>query len=568
MAVIAILNLAGTALALYVPYLSKALVDDALLGRDLGALGRVVAIFAAVTLASFALNVVSGLRYTKVSAAILFDMRLAVYRHLQCLSPRFFARAPMGDVMSRINNDVGEVQRVLADLVLAWLGHAAFLTGTVFMLAWLDWRLFLAAAAVLPAAVWALVRYRRRLEVRVRVMRERSAEIGSFLLETLRAARVVAAFNAQEREARRFRRRNDAFVRALVGMQRLRYLAGGVPGLLLSAGAAVVFLYGGVRVIDGAMTLGDFTAFMAYQVRLAGPVQGLMGLYAGLAAARVSLRRVHELMDEPVEVAEAAQPQRLGSVRGEVAFEDVWCGHGRGGPVLEDFRLAVAPGEVVALAGASGSGKSTVAALLVRHLDPDRGRVLLDGADVRRVALAELRARVSVVEQNPFVFNASILENVRYARPDADNAQVMDAVERAGLGDFVAALPQGLDTEVGERGEALSAGERQRMAIARALLADPAVLVLDEATSALEPAAEARVADAYGQAMQGRTTLLITHRPSLIERADRVVVLAGGRAVEEGPPRELARRGRAFQAVFGRTALLPSSPSSPQVVRR
>ena len=535
LAVILGLNLAGTALALYVPFLTRTLVDDALLGQDSGALARVVLLFVLVTAASFVLNFVSGMRYTKVSAEILFDMRVTVYRHLHRLSPRFFARTPLGEIMSRINNDVGEIQRVLADAALAWLGNVAFLAGAVGMLVWLDWRLFLAAAALLPPAIWAIVVYRRRLEVRVRVMRERSAGIGAFLIDTLRGARLIAAANAAEREAGRFSRLNDAFVAALMKMQRLRYLAGGLPGILLSASTAVVFLYGGSRVIDGAMTLGTFTAFMAYQIRLIGPVQGLMGLYTGLGAARVSLRRVHELLDEPVEVEDPARPVPLGPVRGEIVFEDVSCGHGRGADVLDGFALTVAPGEVVALAGRSGSGKSTVADLLVRHLDPDRGRVLLDGTDLRTVALADLRARVAVVAQDTFVFHTSILENVRYARPDADRGAVSRALDRAGLGDFVSSLPDGLDTVVGEEGRALSAGERQRVAIARALLSDPAVLVLDEATSALDAEAQAAVVRAYEEVMRGRTTVLISHREEVVRSADRVVVLEGGAVAGRTP---------------------------------
>ena len=529
LAVILLLNLAGTALALYVPFLTRTLVDDALLGQDTDALTRVVVLFTLVTAASFVLNFVSGMRYTKVSAEILFDMRVTVYRHLHRLSPRFFAKTPLGEIISRINNDVSEIQRVLSDAALSWLGNVAFLTGAVGMLLWLDWRLFLAAAALLPPAIWAIVVYRRRLVVRVRVMRERSATIGAFLIETLRGVRLVAAANAGEREAGRFNRLNDAFVAALMKMQRLSYLAGGLPGILLSVSTAVVFLYGGSRVIDGAMTLGTFTAFMAYQIRLIGPVQGLMGLYTGLGAARVSLRRVHEVLDEPVEVEDPAAPVPLGPVRGEIVFEDVSCGHGRGSDVLNGFALTVAPGEVVALAGPSGSGKSTVADLLVRHLDPDRGRVLLDGTDLRTVALADLRAQVAVVAQDTFVFNTSILENVRYARPEAGRGAVSEAVDRAGLGDFVASLPEGLDTVVGEEGQALSAGERQRVAIARALLADPAVLVLDEATSALDAEAQATVVAAYAEAMRGRTTVLISHREEVLGSADRVVVLEGVR---------------------------------------
>lgn len=549
-AIVLALNLAATGVALFVPFLARTLVDDAFLGRDASALATVVALFGGATLATYALNVASGLLYTHASAHVLFDMRLAVYRHLQRLSPRFFARTPLGDVVSRLNNDVGEVQRILAEATLGWVGNLVFLAGAAGMVVWLDWRLAVAAGVLLPASVAALIRYRRRLEGRVRTMRERSAEIGAFLIETLQGARVVALFNAQDREARRFKRRNDAFIAALMAMQRLRYLAGGLPGLLLAASTAVVFLYGGGRVIDGTLTLGTFTAFVAYQIRLVGPVQGLMGLYAGIAAAGVSLRRVHELLDERPEVSDPVRPAVLGRVRGELSFEAVSCGHGRGGAVLDGFGLRAGPGDVVALVGRSGSGKSTVADLLARHLDPDAGRVLLDGVDLRSLRLADVRARVAVVEQSPFVFHASILENVRYGRPGASEREVADAVERAGLGDFAAALPQGLRTPVGEGGQALSAGERQRVALARALLADPAVLVLDEATGALDPATETRVVQAYAEAMRGRTTLAISHRRALASMADRVAVLESGRIVEEGAPADLERRSRAYRSLF------------------
>lgn len=561
--VVLALNLAATGVALYVPFLTRTLVDDAFLGRDSAALATVVGLFAGATLATYALNVASGLLYTHASAHVLFDMRLAVYRHLHRLSPRFFARTPLGDIVSRLNNDVGEVQRILAEAALGWVGNLVFLAGAAAMVVWLDWRLAIAAGVLLPASVAALVRYRRRLEGRVRTMRERSADIGAFLIETLRGARVVALFNAQEREARRFKRRNDAFIAALMAMQRLRYLAGGVPGLLLAASTAVVFLYGGGRVIEGTLTLGTFTAFVAYQIRLVGPVQGLMGLYAGIATAGVSLRRVHELLDEPAEVSDPARPARLDGARGKVEFEAVSCGHGRDGAVLDGFDLRVEPGEVVALVGRSGSGKSTVADLLARHLDPDAGRVLLDGIDVRSAGLADLRVRVAVVEQNAFLFNAPILENVRYGRPEASEREVAEALERAGLGDFVAALPDGVRTPVGEGGEALSAGERQRVALARALLADPVVLVLDEATSALDPATEKRVVRAYAEAMRGRTTLVISHRGALARTADRAAVLEAGRVVEEGAPGDLERRGPAYRSLFAVGAEAAHGPPAP-----
>ncbi|MGQ0641690.1 MAG: ABC transporter ATP-binding protein [Gemmatimonadaceae bacterium] len=553
LSLVLVLSLAGTLLALALPYLSKALVDEALLGRDFGALARIVGMFTAITLVSFALNVVSGLLYTRVSADMLFEMRLAVYRHLQRLSPRFYARMPLGQIASRINSDVGEIQRVAAEVALAWLGNVLFLIGTVAILIALDPLLFVVTIALLPPAVWALIRYRGRLEQSVAAVRDSSANVGSFLVETLQGMKLTVAANAQEREVARLRARTDTFVHALMAMRRLTYLSGGLPGLVLGLGSAVVFLTGGYRVISGAITMGTLVAFVAYQMRLVSPIQALMALYTSLATARVSLKRVHEILDTPVEVDEEPDAIGLREVRGDVTFENVGFTHDRGDAVLDDMCLTVQAGERVALVGRSGEGKSTIADLLVRHLDPQRGCIRLDRNDIKHVRLTDLRRWIAVVDQEPFVFHASIGDNIRYARPDALAGEVLDAAHRAGLGDLLERLPEGLNTVVGERGRALSAGERQRVAIARALLADPAVLVLDEATSALDPATEGHVLAGYDAVMRNRTTIIITHRLELARRADRVIVLQGGRIVEEGSPDELTEHGTALAHVFATT---------------
>src|SRR5687767_3424145 len=363
LSLVLVLSLAGTALTLYTPYLSRDLVDDALLGRSTSALYRIIGTFAVITLLSFALNVVSGLRYTRVSAEILFEMRLDLYRHLQRLSPRFYARMPLGQIVSRINSDISEIQRVAAEVALAWIGNVLFLVGTTAMLIYLDARLFLVSIALFPPALWTLVRYRRRLEGAVAEMRDRSAGIGTFLIETLQGMRLVVGANAQTREVERFRAKNDGFIDALMSMSRLTYYSGGLPGLCLAGGSAAVFMYGGWRAIDGTLTLGTLVAFVAYQMRLLGPVQALMGLYASIATARVSLRRVQEILDTPVDVVSATHAVPLARARGEVVFDAVTFTFARGGPVLQDFRLAVRAGEVVAIVGSSGGGKSTIADL-------------------------------------------------------------------------------------------------------------------------------------------------------------------------------------------------------------
>jgi ATP-binding cassette subfamily B protein len=544
-----VISLISTATTLVIPYLSKDLIDHALVGRDLTALQRIVGWFIALGVLGFVLNVTSGLRYTRVSAEILFDMRLSLYAHLQRLSPRFYARTRLGDIVSRLNNDISEIQRVAAEAALAWVGNVLFLIGSLVMMVWLDWKLAFIALAPLPISLIALGYYRRRLEGRVAELRQRSADIGSFLIETLQATSLVVASNAQAREQRRFRGLNNAFIDALMKMQRVTYFAGGLPGTVLSLGSAIAFFYGGLRVIDGTLTLGTMGAFLAYQMRVFAPAQALMGLWASFTTAKVSWSRVLEILDAPIDVVESPDATAIAEPKGEMVFESVTLGTDRQ-RVLDDVSFVAKPGQTVALVGGSGVGKSTIAYLATRLLDPDSGVVRLDGADLKTLTLESVRRHVVLVEQEPTLLHATIEENNRYVRPAAANDDVRRAAEAAGIARFIAALPQGFATVVGERGLAVSAGERQRIALARAFLADPAVLVMDEPTAALDAIAQRQVIDGSREVMRGRTILLITHRREVAMAADHVVVLDGARVVDSGNPRELAERSAAFARLF------------------
>ena len=544
------ISLISTATTLIIPYLSKDLIDEALIGRDLDALRRIVYWFIGLGVLGFILNVTSGLRYTRVSAEILFDMRLSLYAHLQRLSPRFYARTRLGDIVARLNNDISEIQRVAAEAALAWVGNVLFLIGSLAMMVWLDWRLALIALAPMPISLLALAFYRRKLESRVLDLRQRSADIGSFLIETLQATSLVVASNAQQREQDRFRGLNGAFIDSLMRMQRVTYFAGGLPGTVLSIGSAIAFFYGGLRVIEGTLTLGTIGAFLAYQMRVFAPAQALMGLWASLATAKVSWLRVREIFDAKIDVVEAADATAIENPRGEIQFEAVSLGTDRQSRVLDEVSFVARPGQTVALVGGSGVGKSTIAYLATRLLDPDAGVVRFDGRDLRSLTIESVRRHVVLVEQEPTLLHASVEENIRYVRPGATAAEVKQAAESAGIARFVEGLPNGYATVVGERGLAVSAGERQRMALARAFLANPAVLVMDEPTAALDAIAQRQIIEGSRAVMQGRTTLLITHRREVAMAADHVVVLDGARVVDQGNPRELARRSAAFARLF------------------
>jgi len=525
-------SLVATGLGLAQPYLSKLLIDVALLRRDWRALWWVAAGMFGVTVLGFALNILSSYQYVRVSAAMLFDMRVALYRHLQTLSPRFYAKWRLGDLVSRLNNDIGEVQRVSADSLLAVLSNVVFFAGSVAMMLWLNWRLFCLSTVLVPLCLYTFSRYQRKLTTFTRLLRERAADVGSLFVETLIGMRTVVASNAGKYEEGRFRERNSAFVDTLLRLQMTSFLTGALPGTILTASTALVFLYGGKMIIDGKMTIGTLVAFMAYHVRLLSPVQNMMNLSASLAAARVSLARIFEILDTPAEVVEQPKALPLGPIRDKIVMEDVVLRHDRE-DVLNGVSFEIQAGMFCAILGPSGAGKSTIADLLVRFLDPDCGRITVDGVDLRALRLEDLRREIVLVDQTPHLFNASIAENISYLHAEASREEIEAAGREAGLDELIRRLPEGYDTQTGERGLALSAGERQRVALARALLRKPSVLLLDEPTSALDPATERIVARNLRKSLRGRTVIVITHRPALSEMADQVVNLREGKVWTE-----------------------------------
>ena len=512
------------------PLLLVPLLDDALLGGDFGLLLQLAALMVAMQVGGLVLTSYTGYRYVGLSAHALFDLRLTVYRRLQQFSPRFFAGARTGDLLSRLNTDVSELQRTAGDLLLSLTQNVLGLLVALGLVLALAPALLVPALLVLPFAAVALARLRTRVTDENRRLREAGASVGSALVESVLGMRQTVAFRQEEREARRFRGENDRFIAALLRARRTTYVASGIPASLVSIAGAAAFLYGGYQVIQGNLTLGTLGAAMTYQMRLFGPVQGLLGQYLGLRAARASFERVFELLDEPPGVEDPPRPVPAAEPRGALRVESVSLSYGRGEtPVLDGLSLSLPERSLTVLVGPSGVGKTTLTDLILRRLDPDDGRISWAGADIRQLSVAELRSGIAVVEQDPFLWHATVAENIRYGRPAADDAEIAEAVRLAALDDFVAELPDGLLTVVGERGQQLSAGQRQRIAIARAVLAGPDLILLDEPSSALDAETEALLIQRLVPWLKRRTALAMTHRRAFVEAADQVFALRDGR---------------------------------------
>ena len=531
LAVVFLLSLGASALALAQPYLTKLLIDDGLLAGDFGTLALVAAAMLAAALLGAGLTALNRWHYVTASGRVLFALRESVYRHLQRLSPAYYARVRAGDVMARLDGDVAEVQRFAVDSALALLNGVLVLCGALALMLSLSWKLSLIAFALLPLQVLLLRVLRPRIEVLTREQRAQAGGISAFLYDRLSAMKLVQSAGAEAREAQGLAGLQADYFTGLRRLQMFNLAATTAPSLLTLLGTVLVFLAGGAMVIEGALTLGTLVAFTAYLARASGPVHTLLGLWVALARARVSLQRVGEIMAEAPAVRAPAAPRCLPrEARGEIVLEAVGFRYPeREAGVLEDASARLPAGAKVAMAGASGAGKTTLIDLLQRHFDPSAGRITLDGIDLRQLDPGALRRRVAVVAQDSLLIPGSVADNIRYARPEAGAEAVAEAARRAGAADFIAALPQGYATEVGTRGLKLSGGQRQRIALARALLQDPLVLILDEATSGVDSAMERNIAAAIDRLFAGRTRIVIGHRSTLVRDADLAFELSGGR---------------------------------------
>jgi ATP-binding cassette, subfamily B, bacterial len=551
------LIVASSAIGLAQPFLVKRLIDDALPQQDVTLLLWLVGAMVGVAAATAMIGVVQTWLSTSVGQRVMHDLRTGLFDRLQRQSVGFFTQARGGEVQSRLTNDINGVQNVVTSTATSIASNVTVVIGTAVAMGLLSWRLSLLSLLVLPPAIW-LSRRVARLRHKITAERQRRmADLNVQIEETLSVsgALLTRTLGAASRMSDRF----SATSHDLVDLQVRSMLAGrwrmATMTVVFAAIPAAIYLVAGLPATSGGMTIGTLVAFTALQATLFRPLMGLLNVGVDVTASLALFSRIFEYQDLPIDIDDPADPAELTDVRGDVTLEGVSFAYDAGTEVLHGIDLHVPAGTSLALVGETGSGKTTLAGLVARLHDPTTGRVLIDGVDVRDLRLADLAGFVGVVSQDTYLLHASVRENLRHARPGANDAEIEDACRAARIHDVLMGLADGYDTVVGARGHRFSGGEQQRLAIARTLLRDPAVLVLDEATSALDNETERAVQAALDHAAAGRTTITIAHRLSTIRHADQIAVLDRGRVVELGSHDELVARGGRYAALLGRREL-------------
>jgi ATP-binding cassette subfamily B protein len=548
------------------PLLTKLVLDRYIPAGDLGGLAQIAAVYLAVLLASFALEYLQTWTMQLTGQQIMFDLRMQIYRHLQRLDIRFFDRNPVGRLMTRVTSDVDALNELFTAGVVSVCGDLVTLAGIMAVLVWMDWRLAMVAFSVLPLVALIAHWFRANVRQSYRNVRTLLARINAFLQERITGMTTVQLFRRESRDYRTFdeidRAHRDANVESIF------YYAVFYPAVeLVSALAASLIIWrGGSWMLEGSLTLGSLVAFFQYSQRFFRPISDLSEKFNVLQGAMASSERIFALLDTPVEItspriggfrapspeARALSPEARGG--GVIRFEHVTFAYVPGEPVLKDVSFEVQPGQRVGIVGATGSGKTTIMNLLLRFYDVQRGRITVDGVDIRKMDLDVLRGMFGMVLQDVHLFSGTIADNVRLGDPAIDDAAVRRAIEAVHARRFVDRLPLGTETMVAERGASLSVGQKQLLSLARALVFNPPVLILDEATSSVDTETELLIRDALDVTMEGRTTIAIAHRLSTIQHMDRILVLHKGQLRESGTHDELlAQRGiyhRLFQLQF------------------
>jgi ABC-type multidrug transport system fused ATPase/permease subunit len=549
---LAILSLlAATLTALVPPYLAKLALDDGIRQQDLQALTVIVALFVVAGLANLATSAAQTYFTGWTGERILADLRNKLFRHLQRLSLGFYERNRAGVIISRLTNDVDALDQLVTDGVTTLVQNTLLLVGSAAVLFWLDWRLALATLSVIPAMAIATAIFRIRSSRAYRAVRERLGLVTATLAEDIAGMRVVQSFTRESARRRNFEEVNAHYRAANQQTVITNGLYFPFVDFLSAVATAVVLGYGGYLVAGGELTVGTLFAFILYVSNFFDPVQQLSQLYNTFLAAIAALDKIMDVLDEEPEVRDRPGAGELGRIDGHVELRNLRFGYGEGPEVLHGLDLDVPAGTTVALVGHTGAGKSTIAKLLARFYDPREGSITVDGTDLRDVTQESLRRQLGIVPQEGFLFAGSVRDNIAFGRADATNEEIRAAASAVGAHDFIMRLEDGYETDVQERGTRLSLGQRQLVAFARALLADPRILILDEATSSVDIGTERRIETALRTLLAGRTAFVIAHRLSTIRGADLIVVLEHGQIVEQGSHDDLMARRGLYTALYG-----------------
>ncbi len=544
-----VLAIGSQVCAMTIPWLTEQIIDDAIAEQDGQLLAMLVAFVALVGLAKALFMVGRRFIAGKQALGVEYDMRNALYGHLQRLSFRFFDRNQVGQLMSRATVDLQNVRFFLGYGLIFLVQHIVTVVGVTVILFFYDWELALIALAITPVLVAIAWRYSHVSHPVLRDVQQRIADMTTVAEESIVGVNVVKAFAQEPAQQAKFEARTEAIFRQSIRATRQQALYLPMLAFLPMIAQGAVLLAGGHQVINGTLELGAFVAFNVYLLMLVFPLR-MLGMWIGqIQRATASGERIFEILDETEEIRDRPDAGDLPPGDGEIIFDHVSFGYESDYPVLSDLELEVRPGQVVALIGATGAGKTTLTALLPRFYDPRAGRVLIDGADVRDIRLSSLRRAIGIVSQDPFLFSTTVRENIAFGVVNASSDDVEQAARLAQAHEFIEQLPEGYDTIIGERGVTLSGGQRQRIAIARALLVDPRVLILDDATASVDATTEARIRLALREVMRGRTTLIIAHRLSTISLADEIVVLDHGRIAARGTQDRLLETSPIFQEI-------------------